>query len=309
MRRLRAAGRNVRPERRRPHFSYDRKRMVRSLASRLKGVLFLAVGGLLGPELGAAPPKPLKALLITGGCCHDYSVQKELIKKGLEQRAYIDVEVVQQGGTATNSRIPLYEKENWAEGFDVVLHDECFSDVKDNAWTQRILKPHKNGLPAVVIHCAMHCYRDGTNDWFEFCGVTSHRHGAHYPHEVLNRNAEHPIMQGLGKSWDNPAGELYWIEKVGPKTVPLCIAVNKEKGNDEVCVWTSSYGNKETRVFGTTLGHHNVTVEHPAFLNLLTRGTLWACDKLNDDYLKARIAVQPPRKTEAAATAAVERRP
>ena len=140
-------------------------------------------------------PKPLKALLVRGRCCHDYTAQKQLIKKGLESRANIKVDVVQQSGTTTNTKIPVYMKESWSEGYDIVLHGECFSHVIEPAWTARILKPHREGLPGVVIHCAMHCYRDGTDEWFEFCGVTSHRHGAHYGHEVLNRDADHPIMK------------------------------------------------------------------------------------------------------------------
>lgn len=228
--------------------------------------------------------KPLRVLLVCGGCCHDYDSQKEMISKGLQLRAYVDVTVVQQGGTATDSKIPLYEKENWADGFDVVIHDECFSDAKESEWMARVLKPHKAGLPAVLLHCAMHCYRDGTDEWFKFCGVTSRRHGAGYAHEVLNRDAKHPIMQKFGPAWANPAGELYWIEKVWDTAHPLAVSKNQEKGNDEVCVWTNDYG--KTRVFGTTLGHHNETVGHPAYLDMLTRGTLWACDKLNDKYLK-----------------------
>lgn len=233
----------------------------------------------------AEPPKPLKVLLVCGGCCHDYNSQKELLSKGMMERAHMDVMVVHEGGTATNSKIPLYEKKDWSKGFDVVIHDECFSDVKENAWTQNIITPHREGLPAVVLHCAMHCYRDGTDDWFQFCGVTSRRHGAAYPHEVLNVDASHPIMAKFGPAWANPAGELYWIEKVWPNTHPLGTAKNKEQGNDEVCVWTNQYG--QGRVFGTTLGHHNETVGSPEYLDLVTRGTLWACDKLNDEYLIA----------------------
>ena len=259
-------------------------------------LIYLALGlsFLVSVALAAddAPPKPLKALLITGGCCHDYTTQKQLIKNGLEERAHIEVTVVQQGGTTTNTKIPLYEDPNWADGYDIVLHDECFSDVPDPAWTQRILKPHQAGLPGVVIHCAMHCYRDGTDEWFKFCGVTSRRHGAHYAHEVLNRDAEHPIMKDWGAGWANPAGELYWIEKVWPTAHPLASSKNREKGNEEVCVWTNDY--QGTRIFGTTLGHHNETVEDPAFLNMLTRGTLWACGKLDDSYLKPVAAKLVP---------------
>ncbi len=225
---------------------------------------------------------PLRALLITGGCCHDYDAQKEIIAKGLQLRANIDVTVVRQGESSTNAKIPLYESKDWSKGFDVVIHDECFADVKDQAWVDNILKPHQDGLPGVVIHCAMHCYRDGRDEWFKFCGVTSRMHGAAYPHEVLNRDGAHPIMSGWGAGWANPAGELYWIEKVWPTAHPLASAKNRERGTEEVCVWTNEYGVKKTRVFGTTLGHHNETVSDPKFLDLLTRGTLWACGKLDD---------------------------
>lgn len=228
--------------------------------------------------------KPIKVLFICGGCCHDYAAQKELLSKGLEARAHMEVTVVHQGGSSTNTKIPVYEDPDWAKGYDVVIHDECFADVKDPAWLQRILKPHQEGVPAVVLHCAMHCYRTGSDEWFKFCGVTSRGHGAQYPHEVLTRDGEHPIMKNAGAGWANPAGELYHIEKVWPTAHPLASSKNRENGKDEVCVWTNEYG--KTRVFGSTLGHHNETVSHPAFLDLVTRGTLWACDKLTDDYLK-----------------------
>lgn len=247
----------------------------------------VAVATLIGSVAVAADPtpKPIKALLVCGGCCHDYTNQKNLIAKGLEERAYIDVTVVQQGGSSTKSEIDLYKNDDWSKGYDIVIHDECFADAKDPAWLERILKPHKAGLPGVVVHCAMHCYRTGSDEWFKFCGVTSRRHGAQYPHDVLNRDAEHPIMKGFGPAWANPAGELYWIEKVWPTAHPLGSSKNKENGHDEVCVWTNQYAEK-TRVFGTTIGHHNETVSDPAYLNLMTRGVLWACDKLDDKYLK-----------------------
>jgi putative membrane-bound dehydrogenase-like protein len=240
----------------------------------------------------ADPPKPLRILLVVGGCCHDYEIQKRIIKKGLEARAHVEVEVVHQGGSATNSKIPLYEKEDWSKGFDLVIHNECFADVKEPDWTQRVLKPHQEGLPAVVIHCAMHCYRDGTDNWFEFCGVTSRGHGDNYPHEVFNNDLEHSVMKGFGSAWANPAGELYFIEKLWPKAHALASAKSRDDGKEHACVWTNEYGANKTRVFGTTLGHHNVTFEDPKFLDLLTRGSLWAMNKLEDQYLKP---VEPTR--------------
>ena len=229
-------------------------------------------------------PKEVKALLICGGCCHDYDSQKGIIKKGLEKNAHIEVTVVHQGGSGTKAEIELYKNPRWADPYDVIIHDECFADDKDPAWLARILAPHRAGKPAVMIHCAMHCYRTGNDDWFELCGVTSLGHGPHYPHEVRNVNAEHTIMEGFGPAWFNPAGELYRIEKLWDSATPLGTAKDRQNGEDQVCVWTNDY--RGTRVFGTTLGHHNETVDHPSFMNLLTRGTLWAAGKLEPAYIK-----------------------
>jgi putative membrane-bound dehydrogenase-like protein len=260
-------------------------RSFRSLLLCLTMSLLPVLTAVHADDPSSAPVKPLKVLLITGGCCHDYTAQKSIIAQGLWERAHIDVEVVQQGGTATNSKIEVYDDPNWADAYDVIIHDECFSDVTDTAYVDGILKPHREGKPAVVLHCAMHCYRDGRDDWFRFCGVTSRRHGAHYAHEVLNRDAEHPIMANFPAGWANPAGELYWIEKVWDTAHPLGSAKNRELGNEEVCIWTNQF--EKCRVFGTTLGHHNATVEDPVYLDMLTRGVLWAADKLDDpQYLK-----------------------
>ena len=98
-------------------------------------VLFLACQARAADE---PKVKPLQVLLVCGGCCHDYDAQKVFLAKGLEERAHVQVTVVQQGGTVTTSKIPLYEKDDWSEGFDVVIHDECFSDAKEPAWTARI---------------------------------------------------------------------------------------------------------------------------------------------------------------------------
>ena len=98
-------------------------------------------------------------------------------------------------------------------------------------------------------------------------------------------------MQGFPAGWANPAGELYWIEKVWDTAHPLASAKNREKGNEEVCVWTNQF--EKARVFGTTLGHHNETVSSPEFLNLLTRGVLWAAGKLDDPRYLKQVANAP----------------
>ncbi|HCN78424.1 MAG TPA: heme-binding protein, partial [Verrucomicrobiales bacterium] len=66
-----------------------------------------------------------------------------------------------------------------------------------------------------------------------------------------------------------------------PDFVPLAKAYGEDTKQDHHLVWVNTYG--KGRVFGTTMGHNNSTMEDPVFLDLVARGLLWSCGKLNDD--------------------------
>ena len=55
-------------------------------------------------------PKPLKGLLITGGCCHDYANQKRIITEGVSQRVNIEWDVIHEGGTGRDHKVSVYSK-------------------------------------------------------------------------------------------------------------------------------------------------------------------------------------------------------
>jgi type 1 glutamine amidotransferase len=232
-------------------------------------------------------PTPLKVLLITGGCCHDYATQKDLLKTGIEARAHVVIEQVHSSDTTTKARFPIYEKADWAKGFDAVIHDECSADVKDMPYVENILNAHKNGVPAVNLHCAMHSYRIGTEDWFQFVGIQSSRHGPRKPIDVIYIDREHAITKGL-ENWTTIDEELYNNLKLFETAKPLSRGKQQvgDKLEDYVVTWTNQYG--KGRVFSTTLGHTNETVGDARYLDLVTRGLLWSCDKLNDQYLKTK---------------------
>jgi Trehalose utilisation len=242
--------------------------------------------------------KPIRALLVLGGCCHDYSTQKELLTKGISQRAHVEVSVAHDPDTTTKHLNPIYQSATWADGFDVVIHDECSSDVKDLALIDRILDPHRRGLPAVLLHCGMHSYRSSgypdVTPWFEFTGLQSTGHG---PQEPIGISfvTDNPITAGQ-QDWKTIKEELYnnSAGKLLGSATPLARgkqSYRNKKGeevtSDSVVVWTNNYRDT-ARVFATTLGHNNDTVADPRYLDLVTRGLLWSCDKLNDKYLKTK---------------------
>ena len=230
--------------------------------------------------------EPIKALLITGGCCHDYANQKEILTKGISARANVEWTVVHEGGKGTKHQVSIYKDKDWAKKYDVVVHNECFAGERDLEHIKVITDGHKNGVPAVMIHCAMHNYRGKTTDWFELTGVTSHNHGPHHAIRVEVTNRDHPITKNLPGSWQTPKGELYNIAKVWPKTTPLATGVSKDPKKTNLCVWTSQYG--KARVFGTTIGHHNETMQQEVYLDMVAAGLLWAVDKLDKDGQPAK---------------------
>src|SRR6516164_11440654 len=97
-------------------------------------------------------PKAIRALLVIGGCCHDYAKQKDILTKGISARANVEWVVSYDPDKGTKHLNPVYEKPDWASKFDVIVHDECCSDVSDESVISRILEPHRAGLPAVVLH-------------------------------------------------------------------------------------------------------------------------------------------------------------
>src|SRR4051812_36382207 len=145
----------------------------------------------------AALAAPLRALLITGGCCHDYALQSKALMEAVKQYGDVTWTVVNEGGTSKNHQSTLYDNPNWAKGYDVVMHNECFADLNDIAYVRKITAGHKGGTPAVVIHCAMHTYRVlQEDDWREFLGVTSRRHDHQSQYIVKPVSPEHAIMRG-----------------------------------------------------------------------------------------------------------------
>ena len=250
-------------------------------------------------------PKPLRVLLVTGGCCHDYAEQKDILKNGLEQRAFVVVDQVHTDDKSTKPPLAILGNADYAKGYDVVIHDECAADVNDPAIIAAVLAPHRQGIPGVNLHCAMHCYRIGnpgtkaTNGtvrsaWFDYLGLQSSGHGPQEPIALNFLAGASPITQGM-TNWTTIKEELYNNIQIFPTATPLIKGTQSIKQKDgttkdteTVVAWANQY--EKTRVFSTTVGHNNQTVGDARYLDLITRGLLWSCGKLDSNYLKTVAA-------------------
>ena len=73
---------------------------------------------------------PLRILLITSGCCHDYDFQTKAMQLALKERGVsAKWDVVDEGGKGTSAQIDLYNNSDWAKGYDLVIHNECFATL------------------------------------------------------------------------------------------------------------------------------------------------------------------------------------
>ena len=258
------------------------------------------------PMTVQAAPKPLRVLLITGGCCHDYARQKDILKSGLEKRANVVVDQIHTDDKSTRPPLAILGKPDYAQGYDLVIHDECAADVSDPATVEAVLNPHRHGIPGVNLHCAMHCYRIGNpNDpvkepgmphglWFEYLGLQSSGHGPQEPISIAFNKDAGPIVKGLS-DWTTVREELYNNIKILETARPVARGKQTvkrkdgtEKVEEAVVAWMNEYGPSKTRVFSTTIGHNNATVEDPRYLDLVTHGLLWATDHLNADGTPAK---------------------
>ena len=240
--------------------------------------LLLLTVVLVGSVAAQSSSAPVRALLITGGCCHDYAFQAKSLTEGVKKQGNVTWTVVNEGGSSKNAKIALYDKPDWAKPYDVVVHNECFADLTDIAYVRKITAAHKAGTPAVVIHCAMHTYRVlQEDDWREFLGVTSKRHDHQSAYPVRVAEKDHPVMRDFPETWVTPMDELYVIEKLWPKARALATSVSEKDGQTYPVIWINDYHG--TRVFGTTYGHGNVTWQDPVFVGVVARGILWAAGR------------------------------
>ena len=247
----------------------------------MKKLLALFFAALAGCAFAADKPAPIKALMISGGGFHDYVAQTKTLSEELPKRMNLELTVLREG-TEREHKHSVYAKADWAKGYDVIIHNECFGMVADKDFVERVAAPHRAGLPAVVLHASAHSYRNApTDEWRQVVGIKSMSHEKRRDLVIKVLEPKHPVMHGFPNDWKDPEDELYKVEQVWPNVLPLAKSYGEDTKKDHMVVWLNT--NEKMRVFTTTLGHFDATMKTPEYLDLVTRGLLWAVGKLGDD--------------------------
>jgi type 1 glutamine amidotransferase len=151
----------------------------------------------------------------------------------------------------------------------------------------------------------MHSYRWGSfkepvkagadnASWYEMLGLQSTGHGPQQPIAITFTDKSHPVTTGLA-DWTTINEELYNnVQILGAKTLATGLQKVPEKKDKKgkvtpaseanaIVAWTNEFGPKKTRIFSTTIGHNNATVEDARYLDLVARAVLWSAGKLEAD--------------------------
>ena len=187
---------------------------------------------------------------------------------------------------------------DFAAGQGAVVYNFCLADSRDMAaMTQLIAQTVEGGVPAVLVHCAMHSWWDSFKKgksipgnaldlarankrllkswqqehpdtplpaWGDFTGVASTKHGPKKPIELIPATGS-PLALDIPEGYRTKDTELYNNHYVTPDVLPLLHGV---QGDDRaIAMWLVPRG--KGKIIGLTLGHNDDEWKDPVFRGLL----------------------------------------
>lgn len=222
-------------------------------------------------------PDPIRALIVSGGGSHDFPTQLEILKAGIQERTKPQIKwtVYLDESGRSDVEIPSLKNETWATPFDIVIHHHCFTRVVDPGYIDQILKPHREGVPAVIIHSSLFSFPTNDPRWEAFCGMKAVSHFPEAKVSVGLVEPRHAITAGLS-GWESPEEELYVLERIDPEVEVLAASGIVGDAEPQPSMWTHQFGAADARVFATSLGNDAAGLRVPAYLDAVSRGFLWA---------------------------------
>ena len=247
--------------------------------------------------------KKLKVLYVTfePGRFHDYKAQKNEFMTVADKNKW-------ETTILTGSHDEVVEKlatdPNFADGQDVVVYNFCFAHTSNLNVPYNIIETTKRkGIPAMLIHCALHSfwptYKENGEDsvhapgahekarttkellaqwqkdhpdkefpsWPKFTGISSTGHGPQTPIKTINLQPKHGSLKDVPE-YETVKAELYnnFINaKDSKESIPLI--EGKQGKKSSIVMWEHPVG--KSKVVSLTLGHSTEEWQQAEFLQII----------------------------------------
>ncbi|MEE2788017.1 MAG: D-arabinono-1,4-lactone oxidase [Myxococcota bacterium] len=252
---------------------------------------------------------PIKALYVTNysNAWHNYEAQQRTLLAGIQQHINVTFSLV---GKDDDDALRLLKQESYAAGYDVVVYNMCFADDMDTQRIENIIRQTRDfGVPAVLMHCAMHSFRNTSPHrpknraafraahrewaethpgsdfpyWWAFTGIDTTGHELPRSMYAERVDGEHPVTKWLPEVIASNRDELYINLAVKETVTPLYTVYSQRSQQAHIVAWTHEIG--AGRVFATTMGHGDNTLQLTEFHQLMARGIAYVTERLDDDGL------------------------
>jgi type 1 glutamine amidotransferase len=250
----------------------------------------------------------ISVLIVDGQNNHKWQQTTPVIKKQLEDSGKFTVSVSTSPAGAKKGQLGGTKKLWDAWRPDFAKHDVVVSNYNGQDWPEEVrsnfIKFVSEGGGLVILHAADNSFPGWTEynqmiglggwggrseksgpylyvkDGKLFRDTSAGRGGSHGPQREFEvttfpEQAVHPIMKGLPKSWLHAKDELYDSMRGPAENIKvLATAFSEKSKKHEPILMTIDYG--KGRVFHSTLGHADYSMNCVGFSTTLQRGTEWA---------------------------------